>query len=111
MQLEHIEHVYMEKSRRVHELRQAQAGENTAEAMLKVLRIETQRNKDSEARLLREKDEKLQRLQQLEISLQEPMVNQQSVMEMQVGADGQPAVGHGDASRGWSTSRRSWRCK
>ncbi|CAD7926838.1 unnamed protein product [Amoebophrya sp. A25] len=85
MGLEQTEHLFLEKSRRVHELRQAQASEpaNSAEAMLKVVRIETQRNKDAEARLLRERDEKLRKMQLVEIALQEPAVTQNMVMEIQ----------------------------
>ena len=56
LDLERVEQLYMEKSRRLHELKafqeQNQHG-NPAETMLKMLRHETERNKDIEARLQR----------------------------------------------------------
>ncbi len=82
LQLDQIESVYIEKSRRVHELRQAQATGEGASSMLKMLRVETQRNRDSEQRLLREKEEKLKKLQQVEVSLAEPSASQSTVAEL-----------------------------
>jgi hypothetical protein len=67
---------YVEKSRRVHELRQASSESDGAESLLKMARIESQRNKDSEQRLLREREEKGQKLQLLEMALREPVVRE-----------------------------------
>merc|ERR1719421_1302937 len=85
MQLEQTEQLYMERSRRLHEMREAQQqdGEGGAEMMLKVLRAEVSRNRDALARVKREVEEKTQRLQQIEQALNEPPVSKQDIDEME----------------------------
>merc|ERR1719421_2373472 len=85
MQLEQTEQLYMERSRRLHEMREAQQqdGEGGAEMMLKVLRAEVSRNRDALARVKREVEEKTQRLQQIEQALNEPPVSKTDIDEME----------------------------
>merc|ERR1719265_233963 len=85
LQLEQTEQQYIERSRRLHEMREAQQqdGEGGAEMMLKVLRAETSRNRDALARVKREVEEKTQRLQQIEQALNEPPVSKSDIDEME----------------------------
>merc|ERR1719421_2377024 len=85
MQLEQTEQLYMERSRRLHEMREAQQqdGEGGAEMMLKVLRAEVSRNRDALARVKREGEEKTQKLQQIETALSEPQVAKSDIDEME----------------------------
>lgn len=76
-QLEQTEQLYIERSARLREMREAQQQQDTegnAEAMLKVLRGEVQKNREALTRVRRESDEKLTRLQEIDMSLSEPPV-------------------------------------
>merc|ERR1719353_1145026 len=85
MQLEQTEQMYMERSRRLHEMREAQQadGEGGAELMLKVLRSEVTRNRDALARVKRECEEKTMRLQSVETALSEPQVSKSDIDDME----------------------------
>eukprot|EP00746_Dinoflagellata_sp_MGD_P085005 gnl/MRDRNA2_/MRDRNA2_33687_c0_seq1.p1 gnl/MRDRNA2_/MRDRNA2_33687_c0~~gnl/MRDRNA2_/MRDRNA2_33687_c0_seq1.p1 ORF type:complete len:677 (+),score=212.71 gnl/MRDRNA2_/MRDRNA2_33687_c0_seq1:106-2136(+) len=85
LQLEQTEQMYMERSRRLHEMREAQQqdGEGGAEMMLKVLRSEVTRNRDALARVKREVEEKTMRLQQIETALSEPQVSKSDIDDME----------------------------
>merc|ERR1719235_1441038 len=85
LQLEQTEQMYMERSRRLHEMREAQQqdGEGGAEMMLKVLRSEVTRNRDALARVKREVEEKTSRLQQIETALAEPQVSKSDIDDME----------------------------
>jgi chromosome segregation ATPase len=85
LQLEQTEQMYMERSRRLHEMREAQQqdGEGGAEMMLKVLRSEVTRNRDALARVKREVEEKTQKLQQLETAFSEPPVKKEDIDDME----------------------------
>merc|ERR1719335_949427 len=60
-QLEQTEQMYIERSARLREMREAQQqdGEGSAEAMLKMLRSEVQKNRDALHRVRKEQEEKL----------------------------------------------------
>merc|ERR1719253_1221202 len=62
-QLEQTEQLYIEKSARLREMREAQQqdGEGSAEAMLKMLRSEVMKNKEASSRVRNECEEKLHR--------------------------------------------------
>merc|ERR1719326_1972793 len=88
-QLEQTEQLYIEKSARLREMREAQQqdGEGNAEAMLKMLRNEVQKNRDALQRVRRETEEKVQRLQQIDSALSEPPVTKTDIdtMEAEIG--------------------------
>jgi hypothetical protein len=71
---------YVEKSRRVQELRQAKAEAtsqgNEGEAMLKMWRRQLRRTKDTEQRLNREQNEKKELCIKYEMTLSEPSLSQ-----------------------------------
>merc|ERR1719215_1867629 len=62
-QLEQTEQMYLERSARLREMRDAQQqeGEGNAEAMLKMLRSEVSKAREARSRLNKENQEKLQR--------------------------------------------------
>mmetsp|Transcript_45040 Transcript_45040/g.104338 ORF Transcript_45040/g.104338 Transcript_45040/m.104338 type:complete len:673 (+) Transcript_45040:88-2106(+) len=75
-QLEQTEQQYIERSARLREMREAQQqdAEGSAEAMLKVLRSEVQKNRDALNRVQRESEEKLRRMREIDVALSEPPV-------------------------------------
>jgi intraflagellar transport protein 81 len=85
MQLEQTEQMYMDRSRRLHEVREAQQQDvdGGAETMLRILRSEVRRNRDALSRVQREGEEKVQRLQQLETVLSEPQIDQADINDME----------------------------
>lgn len=85
MQLEQMEQIFLERSRRLHEMRTAQDsdGEGGAEMMLKVLRTELDRNRDALARTQREHTEKSERLSLVAQTLSEPGVSKQQIDDME----------------------------
>eukprot|EP00928_Gymnodinium_smaydae_P054047 TRINITY_DN37890_c0_g1_i1.p1 TRINITY_DN37890_c0_g1~~TRINITY_DN37890_c0_g1_i1.p1 ORF type:complete len:707 (-),score=254.58 TRINITY_DN37890_c0_g1_i1:314-2152(-) len=80
-QLEQTEQLYIEKSGRLREMREAQSqdGEGSAEAMLKMLRSEVQKNRDALNRVRRESEEKLQRLKEIDAMLSDPPVTKMDI--------------------------------
>jgi len=76
-QLEQTEQMYIERSARLREMREAsqQDGEGNAEAMLKMLRGEVQKNRDAMMRVRKEVEEKLQRLRDVDSALSDPPVS------------------------------------
>eukprot|EP00929_Paragymnodinium_shiwhaense_P106287 TRINITY_DN7154_c0_g3_i1.p1 TRINITY_DN7154_c0_g3~~TRINITY_DN7154_c0_g3_i1.p1 ORF type:complete len:673 (-),score=310.08 TRINITY_DN7154_c0_g3_i1:131-2149(-) len=76
--LEQTEQLYIERSAKLREMREAAAqdGEGSAEAMLKMLRNDVQKHRDALNRVRREHDEKLQRLRETDAALSEPPVTQ-----------------------------------
>jgi len=89
-QLEQTEQMYIERSARLREMREAQQqdGEGSAEAMLKMLRSEVQKNRDALHRVRREGEEKLMRLREIDAALSEPPVSKMDIenMEGEIGA-------------------------
>merc|ERR1719163_1451743 len=75
-QLEQTEQLYIEKSARLREMREAQQqdGEGNAEAMLKMLRSEVLKNREALSRVQKECEEKLTRLKTIDSALSEPPV-------------------------------------
>jgi len=84
-QLEQTEQLYIERSARLREMREAQQqdGEGNAEAMLKMLRSEVMKNREALSRVKKESEEKLQRLQQIDSALSEPPVTKQDIDTME----------------------------
>lgn len=89
-QLEQTEQMYIERSARLREMREAQLqeGEGSAEAMLKVLQTEVYKSREALTRVRRECDEKSQRLRELEGALSEPPVSKMDIesLEGDIGA-------------------------
>merc|ERR1712087_501776 len=75
-QLEQTEQMYIERSARLREMREAQQqdGEGSAEAMLKMLRSEVTKGRDALSRCRRETEEKLTELKKIDAALSEPPV-------------------------------------
>merc|ERR1719428_566111 len=73
-QLEQTEQMYIERSARLREMREAQQqdGEGNAEAMLKMLRQEVGKSRDALTRVREETEEKLERLREIDSALSEP---------------------------------------
>jgi intraflagellar transport protein 81 len=88
-QLEQTEQLYIEKSARLREMREAQDqdGEGNAEAMLKMLRSEVQKSRQANARVRRECEEKLARLSQIDSALNEPPVTKVDIDKLEVDID------------------------
>merc|ERR1719502_2018387 len=84
-QLEQTEQLYIEKSARLRELREAQQQDNAGDAgaMLKMLRSEVTKNREALSRVRKEAEEKLQRLQQIETALSEPPVTKQDIDKLE----------------------------
>eukprot|EP00927_Polykrikos_kofoidii_P075473 TRINITY_DN7170_c0_g5_i1.p1 TRINITY_DN7170_c0_g5~~TRINITY_DN7170_c0_g5_i1.p1 ORF type:complete len:674 (+),score=208.82 TRINITY_DN7170_c0_g5_i1:74-2095(+) len=89
-QLEQTEQMYIEKSARLREMREAQQqdGEGSAEIMLKMLRVEVQKNRDALSRVRKESEEKLQRLREIDSALSDPPVTKNDIdnVEGEIGA-------------------------
>mmetsp|Transcript_44907 Transcript_44907/g.103779 ORF Transcript_44907/g.103779 Transcript_44907/m.103779 type:complete len:673 (-) Transcript_44907:371-2389(-) len=75
-QLEQTEQLYIERSARLREMREAaqQDGEGSAEAMLKMLRSEVQKGRGALDRVRKESEEKLERLKEIDAALSDPPV-------------------------------------
>jgi len=80
-QLEQTEQTYIERSARLREMREAQQqdGEGNAEAMLKMLRSEVQKNREALQRVRKECDEKLRNLKEIDSALSEPPVTKSDI--------------------------------
>merc|ERR1719236_220603 len=80
-QLEQTEQMYIERSARLREMREAQQqdGEGSAEAMLKMLRSEVQKNREAFNRVRRESEEKLHRLKEIDSALSDPPVTKMDI--------------------------------
>mmetsp|Transcript_25027 Transcript_25027/g.70526 ORF Transcript_25027/g.70526 Transcript_25027/m.70526 type:complete len:678 (-) Transcript_25027:211-2244(-) len=80
-QLEQTEQMYIEKSGKLREMREAQqeGGEGNAEAMLKMLRSDVQKNREALNRVRKESEEKFQRLKDIESALSDPPVTKQDI--------------------------------
>lgn len=88
-QLEQSEQAYIELSARLREMREAQdanQGEGSAEAMLKMARQEARKNTEALSRVDKEKEEKILRLQEVEFALSDPQVVTKRDIENQEGA-------------------------
>lgn len=84
-QLEQTEQLYIEKSARLRELREAQQqdGQGDAGVMLKMLRSEVSKNREALSRVRKESEEKIQRLQQIETAFSEPPVTKQDIDKLE----------------------------
>merc|ERR1712083_271471 len=84
-QLEQTEQMYIERSARLREMREAQQqdGEGSAEAMLKMLRSEVQKNRDALHRVRKESEEKVTRLKEIDSALNEPPVTKADIDELE----------------------------
>jgi intraflagellar transport protein 81 len=84
-QLEQTEQLYIERSARLREMREAQQqdGEGSAEAMLKMLRSEVFKNREATSRVKKEAEEKLQRLQTIDTALSEPPVTKNDIDKLE----------------------------
>lgn len=88
LSLEQTEQSLMEKSRKKMEMKQVQSKSEGAEAMLKHVRAECDRNRDVFERLQKELDEKDQRLRQLDMAMLEPGVTKQDIDDLQAEIQG-----------------------
>mmetsp|Transcript_34459 Transcript_34459/g.93387 ORF Transcript_34459/g.93387 Transcript_34459/m.93387 type:complete len:673 (-) Transcript_34459:76-2094(-) len=88
-QLEQTEQMYIERSARLREMREAsqQDGEGSAEAMLKMLRSEVQKGRNALDRVRKESEEKLYRLREIDAALSDPPVTKGDIdgMEGEIG--------------------------
>jgi len=84
-QLEQTEQMYIERSGQLREMREAQTqdGEGSAEAMLKMLRSEVQKNRDALHRVRKESEEKLQKLKDIDSALSDPPVTKGDIDSLQ----------------------------
>jgi len=80
-QLEQTEQLYIERSARLREMREAQQseGEDNAEAMLRLLRGEVSKSREAFARVKRETEEKFQRLKEIDSALSDPPVTKMDI--------------------------------
>jgi len=85
-QLEQTEQLYIERSGRLREMREAQSQGNggSADAMLKVLRSEVLKNREALNRVRKETEEKLLRLQHIDNALNEPPVTKADIDKLEV---------------------------
>jgi len=84
-QLEQTEHMYIERSARLREMKEVRAadGEGSADAMLKMLRSEVQKGREALTRVRRECDEKVQRLKDIDSSLRDPPVTRDDIDQLE----------------------------
>lgn len=97
-QLEQTEQTYIERSAHLRQMRDAQqqnGGEGSAEAMLKMLRSEVQKNRDALSRVRRETEEKMIRLKELDAALSDPAVSKQDIDDLEGTINGMQADIHG----------------
>lgn len=89
-QLEQTEQMYIERSARLREVREAQKqdGEGSAEAMLKMLRNEVQKSREQLLRVRKESEEKIHRLKEVDAALNDPPVSKGDLdnLEQEIGA-------------------------
>mmetsp|Transcript_45883 Transcript_45883/g.82594 ORF Transcript_45883/g.82594 Transcript_45883/m.82594 type:complete len:673 (+) Transcript_45883:68-2086(+) len=89
-QLELTEQMYIERSARLREMREAQQteGEGSAEAMLKMLRSEVTKAREALHRVRKDSEEKIQRLRDVDNALSDPPVTKMDIdsMEGEIGA-------------------------
>ncbi|CAE7537988.1 Ift81 [Symbiodinium natans] len=80
-QLEQTEQLYIERSARLREMREAQLheGEGSAEVMLKMLSAEVIKSREALARVRKESEEKMDRLRELDSALSEPPVTKMDI--------------------------------
>jgi len=88
-QLEQTEHMYIERSARLREMREAQAadGEGNPEATLKMLRGEVQKGREALGRVRREYTEKVNRLKEVDAALSDAPVSKDDIdgLEEEIG--------------------------
>lgn len=89
-QLEQTEQMYIERSARLREMREAQQqeGEGSAEAMLKMLQSEVTKSREANFRVRKECEEKIQRLREVDNALSDPPVTKMDIdsLEGEIGA-------------------------
>lgn len=80
-QLEQTEQLYIERSARLREMREAalHEGEGSAEVMLKMLSAEVVKSREALARVRKESEEKMDRLRELDSALSEPPVTKMDI--------------------------------
>jgi intraflagellar transport protein 81 len=85
MQLEQVEQQYLSEMSRLRELREAQdsSSESSADVMLKLLRSDVAKLRDQHGRVKREREEKIERLQELNQALSDPPVTQQDIERLE----------------------------
>merc|ERR1719221_1315127 len=73
--------MYIERSARLREMREAQKqdGEGSAEVMLRMLKSEVTKNRDALQRVRKECEEKLQRLKEVDSALSDPPVTKADI--------------------------------
>uniref|UniRef100_A0A7S3SKN9 IFT81 calponin homology domain-containing protein n=1 Tax=Strombidinopsis acuminata TaxID=141414 RepID=A0A7S3SKN9_9SPIT len=88
-QLEQTEHMYIERSQRLREMKEAQQadGEGNAEAMLKMLRGEVSKGREALHRVRKECEEKVTRLKEIDSALSDPPVTKGDIdgLEEEIG--------------------------
>mmetsp|Transcript_77555 Transcript_77555/g.251072 ORF Transcript_77555/g.251072 Transcript_77555/m.251072 type:complete len:668 (-) Transcript_77555:59-2062(-) len=84
-QLEQVEQLYIERSTRLREMREAAQADGgaSAEAMLRMLRNEVTKNRQALVRVKRESDEKLQRLKDIDSALSDPPVTKSDIDDLE----------------------------
>mmetsp|Transcript_54315 Transcript_54315/g.118835 ORF Transcript_54315/g.118835 Transcript_54315/m.118835 type:complete len:669 (+) Transcript_54315:121-2127(+) len=84
-QLEQTEQLYIEKSAKLREMREAARadGEGDAEAMLRMLRKEVIKGREQLDRIRRENEEKLQRLKEIDMALSDPPVTKSDINQLE----------------------------
>lgn len=89
-QLEQTEQLYIERSARLREMREAQHqdGEGNAEAMLKMLRSEVYKGREAFHRVRKECEEKMHRLKEVDSALSDPPVTKMDIEHMEVEISG-----------------------
>ncbi|CAE8622461.1 unnamed protein product, partial [Polarella glacialis] len=89
-QLEQTEQLYIERSARLREMREAQQqeGEGSAEAMLKLLQQEVFKGREALSRVRQECEAKLHRLREVDNALSDPPVTKMDIdnLESEIGA-------------------------
>mmetsp|Transcript_8283 Transcript_8283/g.23772 ORF Transcript_8283/g.23772 Transcript_8283/m.23772 type:complete len:678 (-) Transcript_8283:30-2063(-) len=84
-QLEQTEQLYVEKSAKLRELREAQQadGEGSAEAMLKMQRSEVEKGREALNRVKRESEAKFSRLREIDAALSDPPVTADDIANLE----------------------------
>merc|ERR1712187_207147 len=84
-QLEQTEQMYIERSARLREMREAQKqdGEGSAEVMLRMLKSEVTKNRDALHRVRKECEEKLQRLKEVDSALSDPPITKANIDDLE----------------------------
>merc|ERR1719313_1213762 len=80
LQLDQTQAFYLDSSRALHQVRDAQKSrDQSADTMLKLLREEVTKNRTTYSRIVRESQEKGQKVQQFEQTLSEPAITQAQI--------------------------------